>query len=262
MNTVMPKVHIANTNLPDHLEEMLTILIDEENRRNATIVANVNSEPSTPSKRVPQRECFDFVLANRPFDLLTDICLTDSPPGASVCILHWMRRFLTCLQDSRLDHKSILQPIKKLIAYCSSAAGHASPYEHEEIVFLLTVAGVIRKEVLLLHLFLPEHEHSYAVASLDPSLGMKTPVKNTLFENAKIQPIVRRVSLLQDTSTDLIDASTNECNDLQSKTVSEQSLIDFSNISCDCNENDTFILFDTILRYFDSAVSRFLFRFF
>lgn len=123
---VMPKVHIENTNLPTHLEEMLKLLIEEDYRANESTTTHANSDPKTiaPSPApalnsntgsdnlsiTSKRECFDFVILNRPLDLLTDICLTDSPVGASVCVLNWMRRFLTCLQHPRLDHKSILQP--------------------------------------------------------------------------------------------------------------------------------------------------------
>lgn len=137
-----------------------------------------------------------------------------------------------------------------MIAYCSSAAGRASPYEEEEIVFLLNVAGVIRKDPLLLHLFLPAHEHSWAVASLNPSLGMKAPTKNTLFEHAKLESKMRQISLLQDKET----ASNGDEPD---NPVQEPTKVvpEYSNISCDCTENDSFILLDTILRYFDSAVS-------
>lgn len=141
------------------------------------------------------------------------------------------------------------------MAYCSSAAGRASPYEQEEIVFLLNVAGVIRKEPLLLHLFLPAHEHSWAVASFNPSLGMKAPVKNTLFENAQIGSNVRRVSLLQD--NEAAAAEQPEAGEGTSKIVQEtiKPSNDYGHINCDCTENDSFILLDTILRYFDSAVS-------
>lgn len=115
-NPVMPKVHIENTNLPIHLEAMLKLLIDEANsHRNESLsgtVSNESSKSADVGSSTGSRECFQFVLTNRPFDLLTDICLTDSPPGASVCILNWMRRFLTCLEQPRLDHKSILQPIQ------------------------------------------------------------------------------------------------------------------------------------------------------
>lgn len=110
----MPKVHIENTNLPMHLEEMLKLLIDEDHDERNEIV-NATADETTNSinsKTIASKQCFDFVLTNRPIDLLTDICLTDSPPGASVCILNWMRRFLTCLEKPKLDHKSILQPIQ------------------------------------------------------------------------------------------------------------------------------------------------------
>lgn len=115
----MPKVHIENTNLPTHLDEMLNILIEEDNNRNEITHTNTNTNSDQATALnvnnngkalSTSNECFEFVLTNRPFDLLTDICLTDSPVGASVCVLNWMRRFLTCLQQPRLDHKSILQP--------------------------------------------------------------------------------------------------------------------------------------------------------
>lgn len=264
---VMPKVHIENTNLPTHLEEMLKLLIEEDSQANAmtmmtlvsaeakTIPATTAPAPAPNSSATSKRECFEFVLLNRPLDLLTDICLTDSPVGASVCVLNWMRRFLTCLQHPRLDHKSILQPTQKLVAYCSSAAGRASPYEQEEIVFLLNVAGVIRKEPRLLHLFLPAHEHSWAVASLNPSLGMKAPVKNTLFENAQVSSNVRRVSLLQDSQAAAADGQESEVSTSTHVEESTKTPNEYGHISCDCTENDSFVLLDTILRYFDSAVS-------
>lgn len=138
-----------------------------------------------------------------------------------------------------------------MIAYCSNSAGRASPYEEEEIVYLLTVAGVIRKEPLLLHLFLPAHEHSWAVASLNPSLGMKAPVKNPLFESAKFGSSLKSVALVQDKEA----ATTND--DEEAKSVPEPTKVlpEYSSFSCDCTENDLFVLLDTILRYFDSAVS-------
>lgn len=148
--------------------------------------------------------------------------------------------------------KFFQKKLQKLIAYCSSAAGRASPYEQEEIVFLLNVAGVIRKDPLLLHLFLPAHEHSWAVASLNPSLGMKAPVKNTLFEHAKVESkVMRQVSLLQDTET----ASNGDESDKSVSEPTPKPTTEYSNFSCDCTENDSFVLLDTVLRYFDSAVS-------
>lgn len=113
-HAVMPKVHIENTNLPVHLDEMLQLLIDEDREQCQLLEASVKcaAEPGTGAKVKLTGPCLQFVLANRPFDLLTDIGLADSPPGASVCIMNWMRRFLTCLEQPKLDHKSVLQPVQ------------------------------------------------------------------------------------------------------------------------------------------------------
>lgn len=144
-----------------------------------------------------------------------------------------------------------LQHTQKLIAYCSNVAGKASPYEQEEIVFLLTVAGIIRKDPLLIHLFLPAHEHTWAVASLNPSLGMKTPTKNTLFD-AKLPANVRKFSLLHRAEIEA-EAAGNRVDSEQQEL--KKTLFEFSNVACDCADTEIFELFDTVLRYFDSAVS-------
>lgn len=111
MNAVTPKIHIENTNLPMHLDDMLKLLIDED-REQCQLTAATEQTPVDTSKVKLNGPCLEFVLANRPFDLLTDIGLADSPPGASVCIINWMRRFLTCLEQPKLSHKSILQPVQ------------------------------------------------------------------------------------------------------------------------------------------------------
>ena len=101
----VPKVHVNDTHLPGHLDQMLNMVIEEQN------VAKGSTTETVPIAE-SHNECFNFILNNRPFDLLTDICMTDTPPGSSVCILIWMRRFLSCLECPRLDHKSIFQPIQ------------------------------------------------------------------------------------------------------------------------------------------------------
>lgn len=109
---------------------------------------------------------------------------------------------------------------------------------------------MIRKDLLLLHLFLSAHEHSWAVALLNPSLGMKVSVNNTSFENAKLETKLQKPSLLQEKETASNgDEKANKIHE-PIKTIPE-----YGNISCDCTENDLFVLLDTILRYINSAVS-------
>lgn len=104
-----PKCHVNDTNIPFHLEEMLQIIIHEETQTNIT--ENTNGSESGASS-VATKECLEFVLSTRPLDLLSDLAVTDSPPGATVCILNWVRRFLSCLRNPCLDQESIFQPVQ------------------------------------------------------------------------------------------------------------------------------------------------------
>lgn len=93
---VRAKCHLNDTRIPFHLEEMLQIIIREESIIGQPMSQNV----------------LDFVLSTRPLDLLADLALTDSPPGSTVCILNWVRRFLTCLRNPCLHRESIFQPVQ------------------------------------------------------------------------------------------------------------------------------------------------------
>lgn len=90
------KCHLNDTHIPFHLEEMLQILIREE------------AAVSQPNEQF----VLDFMLSTRPLDILTDLAVSDSPPGATVCILNWVRRFLTCLRNPCLYRESIFQPVQ------------------------------------------------------------------------------------------------------------------------------------------------------
>lgn len=268
INQTIPKVHINNTNLPGHLEEMLKLLIEEENnwKKNTTEHSElVNSNETTSAttsidknvelkqlkliERDTDNECFQFMLSNRPLDLLANICITDSPPGATVCILNWVRRFLSCLQFPRLEHKSIHEPILKLVNSLKGTAGKASPYEREEIMFLLTVAGVVRKDPVLLNLFLPMHVYTLTNTVILPSA---TPKRNTLFEsvlNVDTAPVALAAARAED-DEDVVDRATRS---RQSMELSGS--IGRDRLPCDCRKGESLVLFDTIVQYFDSAVS-------
>lgn len=109
-----PKCHINDTNIPFHLEEMLRIIIREETEQELELPTTSTSDLElAPTHRAfLGQACLEFVITNRPLDLLTDIAVTDSPPGATVCILNWLRRFLSCLRNPHLDRDSIFQPVQ------------------------------------------------------------------------------------------------------------------------------------------------------
>lgn len=121
--SAQPKCHINDTNIPFHLEEMLQIIIREETENdlnlqpasnsgvNNSTVLTTNKSAQSRNRYIGQT-CLEFIISNRPLDVLTDIAVTDSPPGATVCILHWIRRFLSCLRNPQLDRDSVFQPVQ------------------------------------------------------------------------------------------------------------------------------------------------------
>lgn len=269
-NLAMPKVHINNTNLPLHLEKMLELLIHEESQIRTSMDGDHITAPPSAVDTDANHECFQFVISSRPLDLLADICITDSPPGATVCILNWMRRFLSCLQRPRLEQKSIHEPILKLVGSVKNTAGKASPYELEEIMFLLTVAGVVRKDPVLINLFLPKH---LVAMSNTLTVGTVVPRHNSLFDGAlaATAPVVELATAPDDThdtndGVDVVDRallSLQMCGDGAASGAVEALPVN-ANVAkttpdrrppCDCGKSDSLVLFDTIVQYFDSADS-------
>lgn len=236
----MPKIHIDDTKIPFHLEQMLNIIIQEE----------VNDQMGATATTA---ECMEFVLVSRPLDLLTELAKTDSPPGATVYILNWVRKFLSCIPNPRFDQDGVFQPIQKLIAICQGQK--VSPYETEEIMFLLTVAGLVRREPFLINLFLPSHQHSaYVNSRIQASRLVKLPpTKNTLFDCSKIESDLRRVSIVQgDVNSGAGTSADIECTALAEN---EPDAVEVPFLNCDCDAEDRLHLLDAILSYFDSPVS-------
>ncbi|XP_049282142.1 FHF complex subunit HOOK interacting protein 2A-like [Anopheles funestus] len=265
----LPKIHINDTNIPSHLDQMLQILIREEQQLEAPSKADTVAAPAdapssslqmSPKPNPPptKAECMEFVLSNRPLDVLIEFAVNDTPPGARYIVLNWVRRFLSCLKCPPLGHASIFQPVQRLVEICSGT--YASPYEREEILFLETVAGLVRKDSILVNLFLKSHHHSAQMLANWKGLGVnKAPVNNPLFVSTKIEYDTRRISLVAE---DGEGSSTNEAVHM-GKDKSEPS-DDTGGTSdpenCDCDEEDHFSLFDAIVSYLDSADSTIVVR--
>nr|XP_040218886.2 FHF complex subunit HOOK interacting protein 2A-like [Anopheles coluzzii] len=267
----VPKIHINDTNIPSHLDQMLQILIREEQQRlevptkadtatdasSSTGVESVSAKPSQPPPSPPKAECMEFVLSARPLDVLIEFAVNDTPPGARYIVLNWVRRFLSCLKCPPLGHASIFQPVQRLVDICSGT--YASPYEREEILFLETVAGLVRKDSVLVNLFLKSHHHSAQMLANWKGLGVnKAPVNNPLFVSTKIEYDSRRISLVAEEASEGPSAGREE---------SAQHLppVDGANggeesESCDCDDEDHFSLFDAIVSYLDSADSTIVVR--
>ncbi|KFB43511.1 AGAP003125-PA-like protein [Anopheles sinensis] len=267
----VPKIHINDTNIPTHLDQMLAILIREEQQQlEAYAKADTNDTCDAPSgsTEMPAKatdmppskaECMEFVLNNRPLDVLVEFAVNDTPPGARFIILNWIRRFLSCLKCPPLGHASIFQPVQRLVELCNGTL--ASPYEREEILFLETVAGLVRKDSILVNLFLKSHHHSAQMLSNWKGLGVaKAPVNNPLFTSTKIDYDSRRISLVTEDSGGTVGSSkeggVDEQRAVPDNDVERQGKIE----CCDCDDEDHFILFDAIVSYLDSADSTIVVR--
>ena len=231
------KVHIDDTNIPIHLEKMLQILIIEQEEQKA------NSTSKT--------ECFDFILVNRPLDLLVEFAANEQPVGIKSHVLSWMKRFLTCMENPQLEHASIFQPIQRLVQLCNGT--QASPYDMEEILLLEAVSGLIRKDSFLINLFIPTHQHKMndKIRGVFPT---KPPRQNSLFDenSTKLEPNIRRIELLAGAP------EPEKVVNIENITNCDKVIEDI----CDCDEEERFTLLDNILSYLESAVSIIIFPFF
>uniref|UniRef100_A0A182N6Q9 FERM domain-containing protein n=1 Tax=Anopheles dirus TaxID=7168 RepID=A0A182N6Q9_9DIPT len=269
----VPKIHINDTNIPTHLDQMLQILIREEQRlleldtTHADLDASSSSsemppkatQPPPPPSPLAKAECMEFVLSNRPLDVLIEFAVNDTPPGARNIVLNWVRRFLSCLKCPPLGHASIFQPVQRLVEICSGT--YASPYEREEILFLETVAGLVRKDSILVNLFLKSHHHSAQMLANWKGLGVnKAPVNNPLFVSTKIEYDSRRISLVTEDSGGGGGASEEAVSCSERKASCAGSGASEDPECCDCDEEDHFILFDAIVSYLDSADSTIVVR--
>lgn len=244
----LPRVHLNDTNIPYHLEQMLLILIQEE----ISTMKLINDSNAS----IKKQECLDFLLTNNILDVLVELGISETPPGARFIILNWMRRFLSCLQTPPIEHANVFQPIQKLVQVCNGKS--ASPYEGEEILFLVTVSGLVRKEPNLVHLFLPFHQHSAFVTSqiIRRSACNRIPVKNPLFESSKIETNIRKIAIVHDVENKS-ETKENDVNIEKNAACIEESVSDNNKFEfvCDCEEGERLYLLDAILTYFESPDS-------
>jgi hypothetical protein len=82
--------HIDDTNIPYYLEQMLQILIKEQDEVREYYLQKMSSPESHMEQKTA--ECIDFMLENKPLDLLVDLAISEKPVGCRQWILKWMRR--------------------------------------------------------------------------------------------------------------------------------------------------------------------------
>ncbi|CAG9810988.1 unnamed protein product [Chironomus riparius] len=226
--------HIDNTNIPYYMEQMLQILIQEETQNKDSAKSNKSAE------------CLEFLLESKPLDLLVDLAINEKPIGCRRWVLKWIKRYLTCLENPMIAHGSVFKPIIKLMTVCKGAL--ASPYEMDEILFLEAVAGLIGKNPDVIKLFIPSHQHSDSTTK--GLFSTKPPKHNTLFESNKLEPNIRRVSLMINDETE-----ESSCNEKSASPKNHSFPKD-----CNCDDGDRFNLLDAVMSYIESADSTIVVR--
>ncbi|XP_070493260.1 FHF complex subunit HOOK interacting protein 2A-like isoform X2 [Chironomus tepperi] len=247
--------HIDNTNIPYYMEQMLQILIKEENE-----VKEFNIKNSDSPELRKTAECLEFLLESKPLDLLVDLAINEKPVGCRRWVLKWIKRYLTCLENPMIAHGSVFKPIVKLMTVCKGAL--ASPYEMDEILFLEAVAGLIGKNPELIKLFIQSHQHSDSTTK--GLFNTKPPKHNTLFESNKLEPNIRRVSLMINSEDEegIKDESNCNANDGNDNQTTRKLLISPKKIpkNCNCDDGDRFNLLDAVMSYIESADSTIVVR--
>lgn len=83
--------HIDDTNIPYYLEQMLQILIKEQEEVKEFHRRKMQS-PELFKDHQKTAECVDFILENKPLEVLVDLAMSEKPVGCRQWVLKWMRR--------------------------------------------------------------------------------------------------------------------------------------------------------------------------
>lgn len=248
--------HIDDTNIPYYLEQMLQILIKEQDEVKEYYRRKMESPESHMEQKID--ECMQFVLENKPMDLLVDLAISEKPVGCRQWVLKWLRRYLTCLENPVIAHGSVFKPILKMMTVCNGTL--ASPYELDEILFLEAVAGLIGKTPEYIKLFIPPHQ--FSDSTTEGIFNTKPPKDNQLFLTSKIEPNIRRVSLM--VSDEEVHKDKNETQQVDQVIEEKPRIVTPSPKkilkNCNCDEGDRFLLLDAIMSYFESADSKIVVR--
>uniref|UniRef100_H2YX74 FHF complex subunit HOOK-interacting protein C-terminal domain-containing protein n=1 Tax=Ciona savignyi TaxID=51511 RepID=H2YX74_CIOSA len=130
------KTPVTDSNIPSHLKQMLQILLQEENEREAG-----DTGP-----------CMEYLLQHKILETLHTLGKADCPPGMKQQILIFFKNLLGKIRQPLLPHINVHRPVSRLVRICGEV--QAAPTETEEISFLCTVCARLKHEPHLVHFFL------------------------------------------------------------------------------------------------------------
>ena len=134
------KTPINMTNIPNHLSQMLQILIQEE--------AEIKSIEAGP--------CMEYLLQQKILETLQTLGRGDTPPGMKQHTLIFFTTLLGRIRQPLLPHVAVFQPVLKLIKLCGQV--QAAPTENEEINFLCIVCAKLKEKSHLVNFFIQDEQ--------------------------------------------------------------------------------------------------------
>nr|XP_002121536.1 protein FAM160B1 [Ciona intestinalis] len=178
------KTPVTDSNIPSHLKQMLQILVQEENEREAG-----DTGP-----------CMEYLLQHKILETLYTLGKADCPPGMKQQVLIFFKHLLGKIRQPLLPHINVHRPVSHLVRVCGEV--QAAPTETEEISFLCTVCARLKHEPHLLHFFLRNNAND----SSNNTQHMKTnPASNEQKQNAE----PAHSQQLKRESYDLVDSLLN-----------------------------------------------------
>lgn len=133
-------IHIDGTNIPNHLKQMLHILIEEEN--------NITSIEAGP--------CMEFLLQQKILETLATLGVGDTPMGMKSKSLFFFTTILNKIRQPMLAHQAVFNPVIELMKICGKV--QASPTEFEEINFLSIICTKLYNETHLVKFFILDED--------------------------------------------------------------------------------------------------------
>lgn len=149
------KEPVTKTNIPDHLLQMLHILVMEETEM-------IEEYGSASDQTGP---CMEHLLHENILETLTTFGRGDTPPGMKQQVLSFATKLLGKIKQPLLPHVNVHKPIIKLVSICGEVM--AAPTEKEEVHFLCVVCSKLKMD---------PYQVNFFISSLTlPKVKRKTP---------------------------------------------------------------------------------------
>ncbi|KAK7018682.1 hypothetical protein SK128_022625 [Halocaridina rubra] len=128
---------VEETHVPRHLTQMLRLLVAEEREQNL-------GGPLSP--------CMEYLVQEKVLALLASYARSDRPLGIRQHVYMFLVGVLNHLHHSHLHHAPIHKPLQTMVRAVGDM--RASPYEAEEMEFLMTLCEKIRQDSSIILLYI------------------------------------------------------------------------------------------------------------